>query len=46
MRLVLTACLFFFTAMAFADDSVREVKTANPFMLLHPESQQAAAAAY
>ena len=46
MRTVLAAGLFFFAAMAFADDSVREVKTANPFILLHPESQQAVAAAY
>jgi len=29
-----------------AEDDLREVKTANPFILLHPESQQAAAEAY
>ena len=46
MRLVLAACLFLFTATAFTEDAVREVKTANPFIVLHPESQQAAAAAY
>lgn len=46
MRLVLAAGLFFFAAMAFAEDPVREVQTANPFILLHPESQQAAAAAH
>ena len=32
---------------AFAEEeAVRDVKTANPFILLHPESQQAAAEAY
>jgi hypothetical protein len=46
MRLVLAACLVLFNSTAFAEDAVREVKTANPFILLHPESQQAAAAAY
>ena len=46
MRLLLAACLFLFTATVFAEDAVREVKTANPFIVLHPESQQAAAAAY
>ncbi|MEL0193279.1 MAG: carboxymuconolactone decarboxylase family protein [Halieaceae bacterium] len=29
-----------------AEDAMREVKTANPFILLHPESQQAAASDY
>jgi AhpD family alkylhydroperoxidase len=29
-----------------AEDEMRDVKTANPFILLHPESQQAAAEAY
>jgi AhpD family alkylhydroperoxidase len=34
-------------ASAFAEEEVmRDVKTANPFILLHPESQQAAAEAY
>ena len=46
MRLVLAACLFLFTATAFSEDAVLEVKTANPFIVLHPESQQASAAAY
>ena len=46
MRLLLSACLFLFTATVFAEDTVREVKTANPFIALHPEAQQAAAAAY
>ena len=46
MRWLLAACLFLFTASVFAEDAIREVKTANPFILLHPESQQAAAAAY
>ena len=46
MRLVLAACLFLVTATVFAEEAVREVKTANPFITLHPASQQAAAAAY
>jgi len=46
MRWLLAACLFLFTVSVFAEDAIREVKTANPFILLHPESQQAAAAAY
>ena len=40
MRLLLSACLFLFTATVFAEDTVREVKTANPFIALHPESQK------
>ena len=46
MRWLLAACLFLFTASVFAGDAKREDKPANPFILLHPESQQAAAAAY
>ena len=34
------------STVSVADDTMREVKTANPFILLHPESQQAAAEAY
>jgi alkylhydroperoxidase AhpD family core domain len=34
-------------ASAFAEqEAMRDVKTANPFIVLHPESQQAAARAY
>ena len=44
MRLLLSACLFLFTATVFAEEAVREVKTANPFITLHPESQQASVA--
>ena len=46
MRVLLTLCLSLLTAFALADDEMRDVKTANPFILLHPESQQAAAEAY
>ena len=40
-------CLLSMGASAFAEDeAMRDVKTANPFILLHPESQQADAEAY
>ena len=46
MRVLLILCLSLLSAFALADDEMRDVKTANPFILLHPESQQAAAEAY
>lgn len=46
MRPLLALCLLILSAVALADDEMRDVKTANPFILLHPESQQAAAEAY
>lgn len=46
MRVLLILCLSLLSAVALADDEMRDVKTANPFILLHPESQQAAAEAY
>ena len=38
--------LFFCVSWVFSDDEIREAKSGNPFILLHPESQQAAADAY
>ena len=46
MRALLILCLSLLSAFALADGEMRDVKTANPFILLHPESQQAAAEAY
>ena len=47
MRFLMVLCLLLMGATAFAEDeAMRDVKTANPFILLHPESQQAAAEAY
>ena len=47
MRFLMVLCLLLMGASAFAkDEAMRDVKTANPFILLHPESQQAAAEAY
>lgn len=34
------------STFALADDQMREVKTANPFVALHPEAQQDATAEY
>ena len=38
MRPLLALCLLILSAVALADDEMRDVKTANPFILLHPES--------
>ena len=47
MRFLMVLCLLLMGASAFAEDeAMRYIKTANPFILLHPESQQAAAEAY
>ena len=47
MRFLMVLCLLLMGASAFAEEEpMRDVKTANPFILLHPESQQAAAGAY
>ena len=44
MRFLMVLCLLLMGASAFAEEeAMRDVKTANPFILLHPESQQAAA---
>jgi len=42
----LTLVALFCSPALLADDEMREVKTANPFILLHPESQQQAASDY
>ena len=34
------------SAFSLADDQMRDVKTANPFVALHPEAQQEATAEY
>ena len=46
MRIMFFAVLACFGANALADDHVREVKTANPFIELHPKAVQPAADAY
>ena len=46
MKVILFAMLACFGVSALADDHVREVKTANPFIELHPEAVQSAADAY
>ena len=47
MRFLMVLCLLLTGVSAFAEEeAMRDVKTANPFILLHPESQQAAAEAY
>ena len=47
MRFLMVLCLLLTGASVFADDeAMRDVKTAHPFISLHPESQQAAAEAY
>ena len=46
MRYLIALCLLMFNSLLLAEGDMREVKTANPFILLHPESQQAAASDY
>ena len=47
MRFLMVLCLLLMGASACAEEeAMRDVKTANPFIMLHPESQQAAAEAY
>ena len=46
MKVILFAMLACFGVVALADDHVREVKTANPFIEMHPEAVQPAADAY
>ena len=38
MRIAIALCLLVLGSLSWADDEMREVKTANPFILLHPES--------
>ena len=46
MKIFIVLGLFLTGTLALAEDDMRDVKTANPFILLHPESQQMAAEAY
>ena len=44
--IVLNFIVVCFSCSAIADDQMREVKTANPFVALHPAAQQEATAEY
>ena len=46
MKAILFAMLACFGVNALADDHMRDVKTANPFIELHPKAVQPAADAY
>ena len=46
MKFVLLAVFMCFGVSALADDPMRDVKTANPFIEMHPEAVQGAADAY
>ena len=46
MKVILFAMLVCFGVNALADDHMRDVKTANPFIELHPKAVQPAADAY
>ena len=46
MKVILFAMLACFGVNALADDHMRDVKTANPFIELHPKAVQPAADAY
>ena len=47
MRFLMVTWLLLTGALAFAEEkAMRDVKKANPFILLHPESEQSAAEAY
>ena len=46
MKVILFAVLAGFGVNALADDHMRDVKTANPFIELHPKAVQPAADAY
>ena len=46
MKVILFTMLACFGVNALADDHMREVKTANPFIELHPKAVQPAADAY
>jgi len=36
MRFLMVFCLLLMGSQTFAEDAMRDVKTANPFILLHP----------
>ena len=46
MKIILVAVLAFFGANALADDHMRDVKTANPFIEMHPKAVQPETDAY
>ena len=46
MKVLLVAILACFGVNALADDHLRDVKTANPFIEMHPKAVQPAADAY
>ena len=46
MRIIFFTMIAFFCANALADDHMRDVKTANPFIEMHPKAVQPAADAY
>lgn len=46
MKTILFAMLAYFSVNALADDHMRDVKTANPFIEMHPKAVQPAADAY
>ena len=46
MKNILAIVFLALSVDAFADGAMREVKTSNPFVALHPEAQQAATAKY
>ncbi|MEC8070758.1 MAG: carboxymuconolactone decarboxylase family protein [Pseudomonadota bacterium] len=46
MKVLLVAILACFGVNALADDHMRDVKTANPFIEMHPKAVQPAADAY
>ena len=46
MKVLLVATLACFGGNALADDHMRDVKTANPFIEMHPKAVQPAADAY
>lgn len=43
---VLSVIVMCLSSITLADDHMREVKTANPFVALHPEAQQEATSQY
>lgn len=46
MKTLLGFIFLMFAMVSVADEQMREVKTANPFVALHPSAQQEATAAY
>jgi AhpD family alkylhydroperoxidase len=46
MKYLVTTIFLVISANVFADDAMREVKTSNPFVALHPAAQQEATAGY